>query len=98
MKWKRITAAVLSAGLCAASLGGIQGFAQEESSAAMGRYLETSLEVPVQSVMDLVRMEDGTLRLAGNYEEERTGNLSSGFLTAGTEAGPGSWPPPFRRV
>ena len=63
-----------------------------------GKISETSLEVPVQSVMDLVRMEDGTLRLAGNYEEERTGNLSSGFLTAGTEARPGSWPPPFRRV
>ena len=80
MKWKRITAAVLSAGLCAASLGGIQGFAQEESSAAMGRYLETSLEVPVQSVMDLVRMEDGTLRLAGNYEEGENGESKFGLF------------------
>ena len=80
MKWKRITAAVLSAGLCAASLGGIQGFAQEESSAAMGRYLETSLEIPVQSIMDLVRMEDGTLRLAGNYEEGENGESKFGLF------------------
>ncbi|HIR28804.1 MAG TPA: extracellular solute-binding protein [Candidatus Choladousia intestinigallinarum] len=69
-KWKRITAGVLCGGLFAACLGGFQGYAQEESEPAMGRYLETSLEVPVSEIKDIVRMEDGALRIAGNYEGE----------------------------
>lgn len=69
--WKRILAGILSAGLC---MGGVQVYA-DETEAALGRYLESDIALPEGvNPRYVASMQDGTLRLIGEAEDE-TGNL-----------------------
>lgn len=63
--WKRISAALLTAGLC---MGSLPAGAQEVEGTAMGRYLEGDLTLPEENfrAYDIVRTQEETLRVAGN--------------------------------
>lgn len=71
--WKKILSAAVAAGLAVAALAGCQGKGESDSAAggqAMGRYVEEEVSLPegIMTVLDMVKMEDGKLRLFGSDE------------------------------
>ena len=78
MKGKRIISWILAAALsfgaltgCTSSGGGADG-EKKDTSTAKGRYLEADVELPENtSVYDMVKLEDGTVRIALNDQDGR---------------------------
>ncbi len=78
MKGKRIISWILAAALsfgaltgCTSSGGGTDG-EKKDTSTAKGRYLEADVELPENtSVYDMVKLEDGTVRIALNDQDGR---------------------------
>ena len=73
--FKKITAALSAVGILMNSMTGIvyAEASAPEDGAAMGRYLETEVELPdndgTLEIRDIVRLTDGRLRLFGSSEE-----------------------------
>lgn len=79
--WKRKIAALLAASLCAGALPAAGAAAEEDGGMAMGRYVETELALPENAtIRDIVRRDDGTLRIIGSfYEEEESGEVRESY-------------------
>lgn len=77
--WKRILSVSVAAGLLVAALAGCQGKEGTDGTSgsdgaaegqAMGRYLEEEVPLPegMMTVLDMVKMENGSIRLLGGNE------------------------------